>query len=181
MSDVEPISKTRFQELVNPIKPLGDESPDERPGHDSEYMWYGQRYRVVPLRQAPLLQFRILLSPQESLQIKYAFVTYQNLLQQNAEHKNELTMIIRDSMRITLVGFNLWPLDDALLVQKVAEIQFVSKFQATAALKRGEDGSIVQDIRVEYGRFDIENRLWLPGNGFWCEQERRWMSQSPVG
>lgn len=177
MSEVEPISKTKFQELVNPTQSSGMEIREERPGHDSDYMWFGQRYRVVPQRQAPLLQFRILISPQESLQIKYAYVTYQSLLQQNANQENELTMIIRDSMRITVTGLNLWPLDDALLMQKVAEIQSVSELQSAAAVKRGEDGSIIQDIRLEHGRFDIENRLWLPGHGYWCERERRWVSQ----
>lgn len=169
MSDAA-FAETRFQHLVNP-QPA---EADERIADESDYMWRGQRYRIVPIRQAPLMQFRLTVSPRESLQIKYAYITHQSLNRCNVENRNEIVMIVRDSMRITLAGLNLGELDDALLMQRVLDIQSVSVMQGEAALKRDAEAAVIIEVRVEYGRFDSENHRWLPGAGSWCPRNRRW-------
>lgn len=176
MSDAEPISRTRFQQMVNSPTLSEEPASDDSGSSGSAYLWRGQRYRVVPERQAPLLQLRTVLSPRLSLQVKYAYITHQSLNQQNENNQNELTIIVRDSMRVTIEGYNLAELDDALLLQRVLEIQHVSELQSAAAIQRGESSSILTDIRLEYGRFDIENCIWMPGNGYWCDRQREWIS-----
>ena len=167
---------TRFQELVN----SATEGPEEAGyDHEPEYMWRGQRFRIVTMRQAPLMQFRVWVSPQEKLPIKYAYVTHQRDTQQNDRGLNEIEMVIRDCMRICVAGYNLAELEDALMLQRVSEIQSVSELQAESALKQQGNTPVITDISVEYGRFDMENRRWMRGSGFWCPRERKWVPQVP--
>ena len=174
MNQSDSITRKKYQELVNAAPPSGDEA-DQEPVYEPEYMWRGHRFRVVTARQAPLIQFRLVVSPQERFQIKYPFITVQWFDLQNADGENEIVMIVRDSTRITISGFNLTELDDALLLQRVVEIQSVSELQAEAALRHKSEACVITQIRVEYGRFDAENHRWLPGNGRWCDKERRWI------
>lgn len=174
MSDADTITKSKFQEKILGKLPHDSSEPTDAI-HEAEYMWLGQRFRVVPMRQTPVMQFRVTLSAEERMQIKYAFVTHQLFHRQNSEKQNEISIIIRDSMRVTLAGFNLSVLDDALLMQRVIEIQSVPMMQAQASLHEKPDTPVIVDVRLEYGRFDVENRQWLPGNGFWCEREKRWV------
>ena len=175
MNDPETVSKSRFQQLIH--SPVRDEDVSGENTTDTDYMWRGGRFRVVPMRQAPLMQFRLTLGPHESLQFKYAYITHQTFIQQNDQNQNEIVVIIRDSTRISIRGLNLWQLDDCLLMQRVLEIQTVSELQAAAAIKRGEESSIIMQVTLEYGRFDIENRIWLRGSGYWCERQKRWISE----
>jgi len=170
---------TSFQEKYGNAAPasLNPDASDDNV--EPEYMWRGQRFRLVTMRQAPLMQFRLWVSPAERLQIKYAYITHQIEHQQNDENKNEIEMIIRDAMRVKLAGFNLGELEDALMLHRVSEIKSVSTMQAEAALKHDAETSVITDISVEYGRFDVENRQWLPGNGYWCPRERRWVPKLP--
>ncbi len=157
------LTRTKFQQLVNPLPPGADPDVDDN-GLDADYMWRGRRFRVVPMGQAPLLQFRLTVNAQESLQIKYAYITFQSMTRQNPDGRNEIVIVVRDSMRIRLCGFNLQELDDALLMQRVLEIQAVSLLQAEAALKQSGDVAAITEVHVEHGRFDVENRRWMLGS-----------------
>ncbi|MCA9194626.1 MAG: hypothetical protein KDB03_22800 [Planctomycetales bacterium] len=177
MNEMEAVRKTKFQQLVNPQTGELASSKEESFSPEPDYMWHGQRFRVVTLRQAPLLQFRLTMSSRSSMQIKYAYLTHHEFIQQNAANLNEILLIVRDSIRFQIIGYNLLPLDDALLMQRVVEIQSVSELQAAAALKQSESSSVIIELRMEYGRFDVENCIWTPGNGYWCERQRSWISQ----
>ena len=123
------------------------------------------------------MQFRLHISRRESIQIKYAHITHQSFIWQNAEQKNSITLIVRDSLRLMIAGMNLNILDDALLWQRVVDIQSVPEFHGDALLRENPSHSMIIDISLEYGRYDVENNRWLPGNGHWCPTQKQWIMQ----
>lgn len=173
MSTATRIVEQRHKELLEASEGAVDLS---NASSEDRYRQVGQYYRSIPSAQAPLLAFHIRFTNGNTIEVKYAYVTDRIFFQHDTkEAKNLVVIRVRDSMQIKVAGMNLMQLNEDLLRQSVLDIGSVTELQAAAALKSDRSQPVITSIRLEHGRMDVENGLWMPGSGEWSDKEQQWI------
>lgn len=173
MSQASRIVEQRHQELLQSGKETVEQHDS---GKEERYRQVGQKYRAVSSSQAPLLGFMVLLTNGNTLEVKYAYITERFLVRHDVkEGKNLIVIRVRDSLQIRVAGYNLAQLNEDFLRQAVLDVGSISELQAASAMKEDPAQPIIRTIRIEHGRMDMENGVWMPGRGSWSDAEQRWI------